>query len=182
MIHVELQSEWTEPLMMYRLLFALAAVLMVTPAAAETKAAVFPFDFHDAQQEGELFPQNDPEDLRRLQVAADELKSLMQKDSRYSVVDLSSKAKEIEAAAPFYKCDGCEAPIAKDAGADVAVTGYVDKLSSASLNLQVVVRDAKTGELKKTMSAAINGNTDDLWVRGVRYLWKNRFNAEAEQQ
>jgi hypothetical protein len=32
------------------------------------------------------------------------------------------------------------------------------------------------------MSATINGNTDDLWLHGVRYLWKNRFNAEAEQK
>jgi hypothetical protein len=168
--------------MMQRFLFTLVAVLMVTPAAATTKAAVFPFDFHDAQQDGEMFPQNDPEDLRRLQLVADELRSLMQKDSRYEVVDLSSKAKEIEAASPFYKCDGCEAPIAKDAGADIAVTGYIDKLSSASLNLQIIVRDSKTGAPTKTMSAAINGNTDDLWLRGVRYLWKNRFNAEAEQK
>jgi len=168
--------------MMMRFLFALVAMLMVTPAYAVTKAAVFPFDFHDAQQEGELFPQNDPEDLRRLQLVADELKSLMQNDGRYEVVDLSTKAKEIEAASPFYKCDGCEAPIAKDAGADISVTGYVDKLSNASLNLQIVVRDAKTGQLTKTMSAAINGNSDDLWLRGVRYLWKNRFNAEAEQK
>lgn len=168
--------------MMQRFVFALVAMLMVTPAHATMKAAVFPFDFHDAQQEGELFPQNDPEDLRRLQLAMDELKSLMQKDSRYEVVDLSSKIKEIEAASPFYKCDGCEAPIAKDAGADIAVTGYVDKLSSASLNLQIIVRDAKTGAPTKTMSAAINGNSDDLWLRGVRYLWKNRFNGEAEQK
>lgn len=168
--------------MMHRLLFALAVALMVTPAAATTKAAVFPFDFHDTQQDGEFFPQYDPDDMRRLQLAADELRSLMQKGGKYDVVDLSSKAKEIETASPFYKCDGCEAPIAKDAGADIAVTGYVDKLSNASLNLQIVVRDSQTGELKKTMSAAINGNTDDLWLRGVRYLWKNRFNAETEQK
>lgn len=168
--------------MIQRILFALAVVFLATPAMAATKAAVFPFDFHDAQQDGEMFPQNDPEDLRRLQLVTDELRSLMQKDERFDVVDLSSKAKEIEAASPFYKCDGCEAPIAKDAGADIAVTGYVDKLSSAALNLQIIVRDVATGQPTKTMSAAISGNTDDMWLRGVRYLWKNRFNAEAEQK
>jgi len=179
---LNVQTDWTELPMMYRLLLAFAAVVLACPAEAATKAAVFPFDFHDAQQEGEMFPQNDPEDLRRLQVAADELKSLMAKDSRFELVDLSSKAKEIEAASPFYKCDGCEVAIASEAGADIAVTGYIDKLSSASLNLQIVVRDTKTGQPTKTMSAAINGNTDELWLRGVRYLWKNRFNAEAGQE
>lgn len=168
--------------MMRHFLFALAAMLMITPASAKTKTAVFPFDFHDAQQDGEMFPQNDPEDLRRLQLVAEELRSLMRNDGRFEVIDLSSKAKEVEAASPFYKCDGCEAPIAKELGADLAVTGYVDKLSSASLNLQIIVRDSATGKPTKTMSAAISGNTDDMWLRGVRYLWKNRFNNEAEQQ
>jgi hypothetical protein len=104
----------------------------------------------------------------------------MQKDGKYEVVDLSAQAKEIEAASPFQKCDGCEVPIAKEAGADLAVTGFVDKLSDALISLRLVARDTKTGELTKTMSATIQGNTDDLWLHGIRYLWKNRFNVEAE--
>lgn len=169
--------------MMPRLLYGLLFLLFVaSPAAAVTKAAVFPFDFHDPQQDGELIPQNDPEDLRRTQLVTDELKLLMGKDSKYQVVDLSSKAKEIEAASPFQKCDGCEVPIAKEAGADIAVTGYIDKLSNASIMLQIVARDTTTGKPTKTMSATINGNTDDLWLHGVRYLWKNRFNVEAGQK
>ena len=165
--------------MLQRFLCALFALLIVIPAVAATKAAVFPFDIRDVGQEGELIPQINPEDMRRLKLVADELKTLMQKDGRYEIVDLTSKSKEIEAAAPFQKCDGCEVPIAKEAGADVAVTGYVDKWSDALLSLQLVERDTKTGELKKTMQAQINGNSDDLWLHGVRYLWKNRFNVEA---
>jgi hypothetical protein len=163
-----------------RFLCALAFSLIVAPASAATKAAVFPFDIHDASQDGEIVPQPNPDDLRRLTLVADELKSLMQKDGKYQVVDLTPKAKEIEAAAPFQKCDGCEVPIAKEAGADIAVTGFIDKYSDALLSMQIVARDTKTGKLTKTMSAAVNGNSDDLWLHGVRYLWKNRFNAEAE--
>lgn len=166
--------------MLQRLLSLLSFLLIVTPASATTKAAVFPFDMRDAQQEGELIPQYQPDDLRRLVLIADELKSLMQKDGKYEVVDLSAQAKEIEAASPFQKCDGCEVPIAKEAGADIAVTGFVDKLSDALISLRLVARDANTGELTKTMSATIQGNTDELWLHGIRYLWKNRFNVEAE--
>jgi hypothetical protein len=169
--------------MMQRALYVLFSLFVIaSPAAAVTKAAVFPFDFHDTQQDGELIPQNDPEDLRKTQLVTDELKALMKKDSDYEVVDLSSKADEIEKASPFHKCDGCEVPIAKDAGADLAVTGYVDKLSNASITLQLVARDTTTGKPVKTMSATINGNSDDLWLHGIRYLWKNRFNVEAEQK
>jgi hypothetical protein len=162
-----------------RAFFVLLAGLFAWPAMAATKAAVFPFDFHDAQQDGEVVPQYNQEDLRRLKLVADELKTLMQNDGRYSVVDLSSKQKEIETASPFNQCNGCEVAIAKEAGADIAVTGYVDKVSDALLNLAIVARDTKTGALTKTMSASINGNSDDLWLHGVRYLWKNRFNVEA---
>jgi hypothetical protein len=166
--------------MLQRFLCSLAFFLIVTPAMATTKVAVFPFDFQDAQQVGQLFPETDENDVRRLKLIADELKSLMRKDPKHEVVDLAPLAKEVEAASPFNKCDACEVPIAKEAGADLAVTGYVDKLSNASISLRLVARDAHTGEVTKTMQALINGNNDDLWLHGIRYLWKNRFNVEAQ--
>ncbi|WP_045836473.1 DUF3280 domain-containing protein [Hyphomicrobium sp. 99] len=163
-----------------KFLCLLSPLLIAVPAhAATTKAAVFPFDIHDAQQDGEIVPQFNPEDLRRLKLVVDELKVLMAKDGKYAVIDLGPHAQEIEKASPFKECNGCEVPIAKEAGADIAVTGFVDKVSDALLSLQIVARDTKTGELTKTMSAAINGNTDELWLHGVRYLWRNRFNVEA---
>lgn len=157
-------------------------LLMGSPAWAGVKAAVFPFEIRDISQEGELFPQLEPEDLRRLGVVADELKALMSKDGKYQIVDLTAQAQAIEKESPFYKCDGCETPIAKAAGAELAVTGYAEKLSDALISLRVFARDANTGELKKSMSAEIRGNTDDLWLHGIRYLWKNRFNVEADKK
>ena len=157
--------------MLKRILCLFVPFLMAVPAhATTTKAAVFPFGLHDAQQDGEIVPQYNPEDLRRLKVVVEELKALMAKDGKYAVVDLAPHAKEVEAASPFDQCNG----------ADIAVTGFVDKVSDALLSLRIVARDTKTGELTKTMSAAINGNTDELWLHGVRYLWRNRFNVEAQ--
>jgi Protein of unknown function (DUF2380) len=169
-------------LLLKRAFPVLLACFFAVPAWATTKTAVFPFDFHDAQQDGEIVPQYNPDDLKRVKLVADEFKNLMQKDGKYAVVDLSSRAKEIESASPFNQCNGCEVPIAKEAGADIAVTGFVDKVSDALVNLTIVARDTKTGALTKTMSASINGNSDDLWLHGVRYLWKNRFNVEATSQ
>ena len=151
------------------------------PVAAAQKTAVFPFDIRDAEQEGEVVPVLKPEDLRRLKVVAEELKLLLSKDGRYEVVDLSSLAADIEKAAPFSKCDGCEVEIAKKAGADLAISGFADKLSDALISLQLFVRDVKTGEMKRAMSAEIRGNTDELWLHGVRWLWRNRFNPEEKK-
>ena len=152
------------------------------PVAAAQKTAVFPFDLRDVEQEGEVVPRLKPDDLQRLVLIADELKVLLEKDERYEVVDLAPLAKEVEEASPFSKCNGCEADLAKKAGADLAVTGFVDKLSDSLISLQVFARDAHSGQLTKSMSAEIRGNTDELWLHGIRYLWRNRFNVEAPKQ
>ena len=157
-------------------------LLVASHASAAEKIAIFPFDLRDVSQEGEVVPQYQPEDLRRLKVVADELKTLMEKSGRYEVVDMAPYAADIEAASPFSKCNGCEVEIAKKAGANLAVTGYVDKLSDALISLQLFARDTATGKVTKAMSAEIRGNTDELWLHGIRWLWRNRFNVEAKSE
>ena len=155
------------------------ATLSAVPAYSAPKVAIFPFDIRDVSQEGELVPQLQDSDLQRMKLVAGELKTLMEKDGTYEVVDITPLAEEIEKASPFNRCDGCEAELGKKAGADLAVTGYVDKLSDALISLQLFARDTATGKLTKSMSAEIRGNTDELWLHGIRWLWKNRFNVEA---
>lgn len=176
--------------MAFRRLLTLAAAVTAmglspihaTALQAAPKAAIFPFDIRDVEQEGELIPQLKDDDLRRMKLVADELANLMKKENTYEVVDLTPLAKEVEAASPFAKCDGCEVEIAKKAGADLAVTGYVDKLSDALISLQLFARETQSGKLVKSMSAEIRGNTDGLWLHGIRWLWRNRFNAPPPEK
>lgn len=158
------------------LFLGLTCVAAAAPALAVPKVAILPFDIRDAEIEGDPFQKPKDTDIARMRLVAEELKKLMETTKTYEVVDLSNYAAEIEKASPFNKCDGCEVEIAKKAGADLAVTGFVDKLSDALISLQLFARDTATGEMKKTMSAEIRGNTDELWLHGIRYLWKNRFN------
>ena len=160
---------------MLRIAFFFLAIALTLPASAAQKTAVFPFDMRDASQDGEYVPQFKPDDLRRLVLIADELKALMTKDGRFEIMDLAPYSAEIEKASPFSKCEDCDLEIAQKAGADLAVMGYVDKLSDALISLQLFVRDVKTGKMSMTMSAEVRGNTDELWLHGVRYLWRNRF-------
>lgn len=166
---------------MLRFIVVLFALFLSFPAWAAQKTAVLPFDMRDASQDGEYVPQFKPADLERLKLVAEELKTLMTKDERYEVMDLTPWAADIDKAYPFSKCDGCDLEIGQKAGADLAVMGYVDKLSDALISLQVFVRDVKSGEMVKTMSAEIRGNTDELWLHGIRYLWRNRFMPREKQ-
>ena len=172
----------THLIMKLALGICLSALLLATTATAATKTAVFPFDIRDVSQEGELVPVQNKEDQRRMVLVADELKALMQTTGTYEIIDLGPVAEDIEKFSPFNRCDGCEAEIAKKAGAALAVTGFVDKLSDALISLQLFARDAETGKLTKSMSAEIRGNTDELWLHGIRWLWRNRFNIEAQKK
>ncbi|MGL4397066.1 MAG: DUF3280 domain-containing protein [Hyphomicrobium sp.] len=151
-----------------------------SPAMAAVKTAVFPFDIRDIEQESEVVPVPKEADQARLKLIADELRSLLAKDARYELVDLTPQAAEVEKASPFNKCDGCETPIAAAAGADIAVTGVVEKWSDALISIQLFVRDVKTGELKRAMSAESRGNTDELWLHAIRWIWRNRFTPEEQ--
>lgn len=166
---------------MVRLSLALLLIAIAAPAYAVPKVAIFPFDIRDVEIEGDLLAQPKDYDLRRMKLVEDELKTLMEKDHTYEVIDLTPLAADVEKASPFSKCNGCEADLGKKAGADLAVTGYVDKLSDSLISLQLYARDTATGEVKKTMAAEIRGNTDELWLHGIRWLWKNRFNVQPEK-
>lgn len=159
----------------------LAFFAPATKSFAAQKVAVFPFDIRDISQEMEFVPQYQENDLKRLKLVADELRKLLAADARYEVIDLTPYAAEVEAASPFMKCNGCEAEIAKKAGAELAITGNAEKLSDALISLQVFGRDAETGQLVKSMSAEIRGNTDELWLHGINYLWRNRFHTEPQK-
>ncbi len=55
------------------------------------------------------------------------------------------------------------------------MTGLIQKVSNLILNFNVYVREARTGELLRTGSVDIRGNTDESWRRGVAYLVRNRL-------
>lgn len=154
----------------------LALALACGPAVAGTPTAVFAFELIDTSHEGELSgPRAD--ETRRLALITDELRRLVADDGRFGPVDLAGMAADIERAAPLYKCNGCEADLAKTAGAELAMTATVQKVSNLILNLNVYLRAAGTGKLVRAMSVDIRGNTDETWLRGIRWLVKNRLLA-----
>jgi hypothetical protein len=71
------------------------------------------------------------------------------------------------------RCNGCDVAMAVELGADYALAGEVQKVSNLILNLNLVLRDAKTGKNVRAGSVDIRGNTDESWQRGFRYLLKN---------
>jgi hypothetical protein len=155
---------------MIRLLFApLAIWLASTAALAGQKAAIFPFELIDVSLQGEYVGAQSDE-AKRLLLATEELRSLAARDAGYEVVDLSGLKAEIDKTGPFHRCEGCEAGIARQAGAEVAMTGTVRKISNLVLVIHIYVRDVASGVVNKVHRVELRGNTDETWLRGVRRL------------
>lgn len=143
-------------------------------AGAESlRAAVFELDFVDTSQEGASGTVREDE-TRRLALISDTLRRMLA-ERGLTVVDLSPARERIAKAAPLTRCNGCDLDLARELGADVAVVGFVQKVSNLILNINVAMRNARDGQTVRAASVDIRGNTDESWSRGISHLVRNRL-------
>ena len=164
---------------MYRVLWSiLVAVLALVaplPAVAERAAlAVFDFELIDSSLEGELAGERADEQAR-LGLISDDLRRRLAESDRYRMIDIAPADARIEAAGHLHGCPRCASTIAKELGAELALTGTVQKVSNLILNVNLYLHDAASGELRRAWSVDIRGNTDKSWLRGVSYLVRHRL-------
>jgi hypothetical protein len=160
-----------------RLMAALIAVAFSSAAAAqEFKTAVFDIELVDMSQAAELGIRNDQ--TQRLQLVSNELRTLLESSPQIQLIELTPKREEINRKAPLHKCNGCAEDLAKELGADLAVAGIVQKTSDLILSFAVTIRDVHSGKVVRGGQVDIRGNTDESWLRGIRWLVKNRLLSE----
>lgn len=167
-----------------RILAAMVVAAALVPAAASAapKIVVFPLEVPDRIHEGEFLARPDAADQPRIAIATDELRRLIAATGRFEVVDLAPLAAELATAQPLHKCNGCDIELARKAGADVMVMGLVEKASDVLLNMSIEMRDVASGKPIRIGGTVIQGNTDDMWLRGVRWIAKNRlFNEDTNK-
>jgi hypothetical protein len=162
-------------------LLLLLCLLAPSPAAAEpVRVAIFDFEMIDTSLDGEMKGTN-PGEKARLAKLAPVLRAKLAASDRYVVVDTGAVAERARAQ-NLQACGGCDATLAREAGADVAMTGTVQKISNLILNLNIYLRDAKDDRLLQSMSADFRGNTDESWSRALSYLIRNKLLAEPAAQ
>jgi hypothetical protein len=171
-----------------RTAFVACALALLTPvlgppaaAGAGQRVAVFPFDMVLPKSEEDFFTaQTGPskEEQARLELARQELANRLAADDRYEIIDLGGLSQEIAAAAPLHACNGCEIDLAAKVKADLAVTSVIDKISETHLSLTVALIDVPNSRLVRNASVLIQGNTDEAWLHGVKWLTKNRLLAQ----
>jgi Protein of unknown function (DUF2380) len=151
-------------------------LLIAAPARADPpKIAVFDFELLDTSLQGEVDgPRADEQD--RLAKVGDQLRKQLEESGRFQVLDISA----VKAALHrnnLQACGGCDVQFAQQLGADLVITGMVQKVSNLILNMNIYLRDVPTGRVVAAMSADLRGNTDESWSRAMSYLIRNRLLA-----
>ena len=157
--------------------FLIALMLLVSsPVHADPpKAAVFEFELLDTSLQGEVDgPRADEQ--RRLKEVTEQLRKALAEAGKFVVVDIAP-VNAAAHASNLQACGGCDVQYARQLGADLAITGLVQKVSALILNMNIYLRDAHTGQLITSMSADFRSNTDESWARTMSYLLRNRLLA-----
>jgi Protein of unknown function (DUF2380) len=162
---------------MRALFVATALTLMISaPVHADPpRVAVFDFELVDTSLQGEVSgPRTDEQD--RLMRVGDQLRKELTDSGKFHLLDISP----VNAAAHgsnLQACGGCDVQYAQRLGADLVITGVVQKVSNLILNINIYLRDVHTGRLVALASADMRGNTDESWSRTMSYLVRNRLLA-----
>jgi hypothetical protein len=150
-----------------------AMMLTATAAYAEPpRAAVFDFQLAD---QGALGPTD--ADRARLGPLSDLLRSLLKDTGRYQIVSTDPIKDTVRQGSDLRRCNGCAEEYARTLGADVAITGEIQKVSNLILNINVYVKELKGGKPEQAYSVDIRGDNDVSFDRGLKFLVKNNLPA-----
>lgn len=157
---------------------ACAAADALPSPTAPVKIAVFVFeleDFSAAAQAGTA-----ANETAYLAQATDEAKQQLRASGRYIVIDATGTDISATKGKGLRNCGGCEAAIALGLGADQALTGVVNRISTTEYTVRLHVSDARDGQIISAYSTDLRMGADYSWPRGVRWLMQNRMLASKQ--
>jgi hypothetical protein len=144
-------------------------------AAEPPRLAVFDLEMIDNSLDGQMYGTR-ADERDRLSRTGDQLRKELGESGKFQILDISP----VNAAAHqsnLQACGGCDVKLAQQLGADLEMTGTVQKVSNLILNINIYMRDVRTGRLVAAASVDMRGNTDESWSRATRYLIRERLLA-----
>jgi hypothetical protein len=157
---------------------ALALCLTLTSAVAEdagkpppVKIAVFAFQLEDASPAAALLGRDTSSAATMDKVSSEARRELAQ-SGRYSVIDASNAATQKS----LQTCDGCEAALALQLGAEQSMVGVLTRVTQTDYYVRIQIRDARSGKLLDQEEANFAGG-EEGWATGVRMLIKHQVLA-----
>ncbi|MCW2241298.1 DUF3280 domain-containing protein [Azospirillum canadense] len=144
-------------------------------ADAPPKVLVFELELVDTSQEGQQ-----PDHPGRLERVTALLRDGLKEGGRYAVTAVRDSAVAAEVPPSLQSCNGCEVDLGRRAGADIVVTGFIHKISTLILNIQITMRRVSTNDIVAVGNADIRGDNERSWRRGVEWLLRHRLMTAEE--
>ena len=148
---------------------ALMLLLSGSPALGAERVASFGFELVNTSLEPTR-----PDETKRMEALDQGLREAFASRG-YELVDMAPVGQARSQIASLRDCVPCELDLAKQLGADLAVQGWVQKVSNLILNLNIELHEVASGKLLRAGSVDIRGNTDDSWGHGLRWLVAHRL-------
>ena len=76
---------------------------------------------------------------------------------------------------PLRTCDGCDAAIAQQLGAEQSFVGVVKRITRTEYTVRYQIRDASTGAVISSADSGLRMGADYSWSRGAVRLIKDRL-------
>jgi hypothetical protein len=161
----------------------LAASTVATPAAtpAPVQIAVFDFELEDMSAAGSA---NDvaASDAAYLSDVTSGVRELLTQSGRYQLIEAGGANAEAARKHDLRDCDGCDASIAKDLGADQSLVGVVRRISRTEYIVRFRIRDVRTGAVVSKGDSGLRMGANYSWSRGAVRLVRDRVLDSQPQQ
>lgn len=158
------------------LILAVFPVLaQASPKAGET-VAFLGITYLDTSAEGDIYG-TPPEELARMDLVRNYVAEWFEEEGMV-LMDLSPISEDLDRVVNPAKCYGCDVRMGQKLGSDYILVGEVQKVSNLILSMNLVLKDTETGNMVRGQSVDIRSNTDDSWLRGMRYILKNNIFRE----
>ncbi len=154
--------------------YLVPAVTAEAPTGPKTKLALFDFELDDFTAGGPIAGES-PAETRRLELVTEKARRILAGTGRYEIIDPHQSGKEAVRTHWLRNCNGCEADICRELGAEQSFLAFFRKISVLDQYLEFQIRDCRTGEMVRRMQTEIRNGTDDTWVRAMEWLIQNRL-------
>ena len=154
---------------------ALMAFAASASAPEAVKLAIFAFEFEDGSAGASATGAAAPSDEVHLANVTSSVRELFEQSGRYSLVDVGSTDAAAARAGTLRTCDGCDAAIAQQLGADQSFVGVVKRITRTEYTVRFHIRDAQTGAILSDEDSGLRMGADYSWSRGAVRLIKDRL-------
>lgn len=153
-------------------------IAVATPARAQPaspiRLAVFDLELDDFTAGGPIAGES-LEETARLRRMTGLARQLLRESGLFEIVDVSGAGDQRVKDHWLRKCNGCDADIARELGADMSFVCFFRKISVMEQYLEFRIRDARTGQLLNVSQTDLRNETDESWSRALRFLIKHQL-------